>query len=187
MALKTITFISVSHARSVSLPSRNHPIAMSVEEHLNRIRSSEAATSSSASSASQKLEDLKDLWLLHRQFAQDASDPASALSSVLQNRCWRLVGWISLAVGYWRNCERRFLTNEGMQPAAWIIIQKKKRLKSGKQSWGIRSFWKKPQESDCQMLWELEKNGEARCEQRLCWRRCTYCTKTCSRNRSLSV
>ncbi|KAI6688444.1 hypothetical protein NL676_025272 [Syzygium grande] len=34
---------------------------MSVEEHLNKIRSSEAATSSSASSASQKLGDLKDL------------------------------------------------------------------------------------------------------------------------------
>ncbi|KAK3425023.1 hypothetical protein EUGRSUZ_F01751 [Eucalyptus grandis] len=49
------------HARYVSLLSRSHPIAMSVEEQLNRIRSSEAAASSSASSASRKLGDLIDL------------------------------------------------------------------------------------------------------------------------------
>ncbi|XP_039170365.1 uncharacterized protein LOC104451693 [Eucalyptus grandis] len=84
---ETKTFISVSHARYVSLLSRSHPIAMSVEEQLNRIRSSEAAASSSASSASQKLRILKDLYdctedFLKLPLTQQALSNARLRSSV---------------------------------------------------------------------------------------------------------
>ncbi|KAK4751499.1 hypothetical protein SAY87_004981 [Trapa incisa] len=51
------------HVRSNSFPSRTHPVTIDVEEHLLRIQSSEAAStsSSSVSSVSQKLGSLKDL------------------------------------------------------------------------------------------------------------------------------
>ncbi|KAK3425019.1 hypothetical protein EUGRSUZ_F01747 [Eucalyptus grandis] len=48
------------HFRSISLPSRSHPLATTAEEHLSRLRSSEVASSSS--SASQSLEELKSLY-----------------------------------------------------------------------------------------------------------------------------
>ncbi|XP_039170363.1 uncharacterized protein LOC120294373 [Eucalyptus grandis] len=48
------------HFRSISLPSRRHPLATTAEEHLSRLRSSEAESSSS--SASQSLGELKSLY-----------------------------------------------------------------------------------------------------------------------------
>ncbi|KAL3734368.1 hypothetical protein ACJRO7_023683 [Eucalyptus globulus] len=61
------------HFRSISLPSRSHPLATTAEEHLSRLSSSEAASSSS--SASQSLEELKSLYdciddLLHLPLTQ---------------------------------------------------------------------------------------------------------------------
>ncbi|KAF8022607.1 hypothetical protein BT93_F0196 [Corymbia citriodora subsp. variegata] len=49
-----------SHFRSISLPSRSHPLTTTVEEHLSRLRSSEGASSSS--STSQSLGELKSLF-----------------------------------------------------------------------------------------------------------------------------
>ncbi|KAJ4965453.1 hypothetical protein NE237_017302 [Protea cynaroides] len=40
------------HARSISLPSRSHPLTLQVEEHLHSLRTSEATSSSLASSSS---------------------------------------------------------------------------------------------------------------------------------------
>ncbi|KAK3425015.1 hypothetical protein EUGRSUZ_F01742 [Eucalyptus grandis] len=48
------------HFRSISLPSRSHPLTTTAEEHLSRLRSSEATSSSS--SASQSLGELKSLY-----------------------------------------------------------------------------------------------------------------------------
>ncbi|XP_030527298.1 uncharacterized protein LOC115738727 [Rhodamnia argentea] len=51
-----------SHFRSISLPCRSHPLTTTVEEHLSRLRSSEAVSSSSSSSASKILGELKSLY-----------------------------------------------------------------------------------------------------------------------------
>ncbi|KAK6939055.1 Protein BPS1, chloroplastic [Dillenia turbinata] len=51
----------VSHARSISLPSRSHPITSTVEESLDRLRATEA-TSSSLSSISHKVNLLGELY-----------------------------------------------------------------------------------------------------------------------------
>ncbi|XP_043709143.1 uncharacterized protein LOC122658288 [Telopea speciosissima] len=52
------------HARSISLPSRTHPLTLQVEEQLHRLRASEATSSSlaSSSSISYNLGGLKDLY-----------------------------------------------------------------------------------------------------------------------------
>ncbi|CAL2262113.1 unnamed protein product [Prunus armeniaca] len=49
------------HTRSNSFPSRPHPIVQEVDEHLCRLRSSEAASTSSSSSICYKLSGLQDL------------------------------------------------------------------------------------------------------------------------------
>ncbi|XP_042508570.1 uncharacterized protein LOC122084412 [Macadamia integrifolia] len=60
------------HARSISLPSRSHPLTLQVEEQLNRLRASEVPSSSSIF---YNLGDLKDLFesvndLLHLPLTQ---------------------------------------------------------------------------------------------------------------------
>ncbi|XVF45654.1 hypothetical protein PTKIN_Ptkin02bG0224300 [Pterospermum kingtungense] len=55
---------SAFHARSNSLPSRPHPLIPQIDEHLCRLKSNEAASSSSSSSISQKLSGLRDLFEL---------------------------------------------------------------------------------------------------------------------------
>ncbi|XP_030527302.1 uncharacterized protein LOC115738730 [Rhodamnia argentea] len=60
MASSIETSKITSHFRSISLPSRSHPLTTTVEEHLSRLRSSEAVSSSS--SASQSLRELKSLY-----------------------------------------------------------------------------------------------------------------------------
>ncbi|KAH7852522.1 hypothetical protein Vadar_025906 [Vaccinium darrowii] len=50
------------HARSVSLPSRSHPLIPHLDEHLCRLRSSSEATSSSLPSISNKLQGLQKLY-----------------------------------------------------------------------------------------------------------------------------
>ncbi|XP_038709939.1 uncharacterized protein LOC120004647 [Tripterygium wilfordii] len=50
-----------SHTRSNSLPSRPHPITSEFQDHLRRLRASEATTSSSSSSISYQLNGLQDL------------------------------------------------------------------------------------------------------------------------------
>ncbi|PQQ02580.1 uncharacterized protein Pyn_05911 [Prunus yedoensis var. nudiflora] len=49
------------HTRSNSFPSRPHPIVQEVEEHLCRLRSSEATSTSSSPSISHKLSGLQEL------------------------------------------------------------------------------------------------------------------------------
>ncbi|XP_027063979.1 uncharacterized protein [Coffea arabica] len=53
-----------SHSRSVSLPSSSHPLILTAEEHLQRLKSSEAAPSTSHSLACQRLDGLKNLYEL---------------------------------------------------------------------------------------------------------------------------
>ncbi|KAI6688437.1 hypothetical protein NL676_025265 [Syzygium grande] len=60
MASSIETLKMSSHFRSISLPSRSHPLTTTVEEHLSRLRSSQ--TVSSSSSASQSLGELEDLY-----------------------------------------------------------------------------------------------------------------------------
>ncbi|KAJ8447409.1 hypothetical protein Cgig2_019403 [Carnegiea gigantea] len=60
MASSSISRVS-SHARSISLPSRSHPLSEQFEEHLCRLRSSQSASTSS-SSVSHRLSCLKDLF-----------------------------------------------------------------------------------------------------------------------------
>lgn len=51
----------ISHSRSISLPSRSHPLTATVEEHLCRLRTPEE-TSSSTTSKFNKLSALQDLY-----------------------------------------------------------------------------------------------------------------------------
>ncbi|GLT86005.1 hypothetical protein SLE2022_041680 [Rubroshorea leprosula] len=57
------------HVRSNSLPSRPHPLASDIDEHLSRLRSFEA-TSTSSTSISQKLNGLQDLHDCADKFLQ---------------------------------------------------------------------------------------------------------------------
>ncbi|KAK9270584.1 hypothetical protein L1049_026165 [Liquidambar formosana] len=50
------------HVRSISLPSRSHPLTLSIEDHLYRLRASESTSSSSASSICHNLGSLKGLY-----------------------------------------------------------------------------------------------------------------------------
>ena len=59
MAVSPVNSKAYYHARSISLPSRPHPLIPEFEEHLCRLRASEAASSSS--SISLKLSGLTDL------------------------------------------------------------------------------------------------------------------------------
>ena len=60
MASSSISRVS-SHARSISLPSRSHPLSEQFEEHSCRLRSSQSASTSS-SSVSHRLSCLKGLY-----------------------------------------------------------------------------------------------------------------------------
>ncbi|KAK3425011.1 hypothetical protein EUGRSUZ_F01736 [Eucalyptus grandis] len=53
---------TTGHSRSISLPSTSHPLATAVEERLQRLKSSDATSSSLASSAPPTLGGLKDLY-----------------------------------------------------------------------------------------------------------------------------
>ncbi|KAI9123873.1 hypothetical protein K1719_005173 [Acacia pycnantha] len=64
------------HIRSNSFPSASHPILSQFEENLNRLKSSETASSSSTSIC-QKLSDLQDL--------QDCTDKLLQLSTIQQS------------------------------------------------------------------------------------------------------
>lgn len=61
MAASPFNQKSHHHARSNSLPTRTHPIISEFNEQLNRLRDSEA-TSSSSTSISEKLNGLQDLY-----------------------------------------------------------------------------------------------------------------------------
>ncbi|KAL9238462.1 hypothetical protein vseg_012879 [Gypsophila vaccaria] len=51
----------IYHVRSISLPSRPHPVAEQLDEQLCRLRSSQSASASSSSSVSNGLNGVKDL------------------------------------------------------------------------------------------------------------------------------
>ncbi|WCJ44639.1 hypothetical protein M5689_025297 [Euphorbia peplus] len=59
MASSVEIFKATSHVRSLSLPSRSHPVNLTLEVHLDRLRSSQSASSSSVF---HKLSGLKDLY-----------------------------------------------------------------------------------------------------------------------------
>ncbi|KAK9286077.1 hypothetical protein L1049_014457 [Liquidambar formosana] len=61
MAAHSLNSKTCYHARSVSLPSRPHPLVPQFDEHLCRLRASESSPSSSSSSIGHKLSDLNDL------------------------------------------------------------------------------------------------------------------------------
>ncbi|XVF68037.1 hypothetical protein PTKIN_Ptkin10aG0170800 [Pterospermum kingtungense] len=63
MASSSLNQKSNFHARSNSLPSRPHPVVPQIDEHLCRLKSNEAASTSS-SSIGQKLSGLRDLYEL---------------------------------------------------------------------------------------------------------------------------
>ncbi|XP_074314620.1 uncharacterized protein LOC141649847 [Silene latifolia] len=60
---------AIYHARSISLPSRPHPVAEQLDEQLSRLRSSQS-TSTSSSSVSNALNGLKDLYSSVDEFLQ---------------------------------------------------------------------------------------------------------------------
>ncbi|XP_074314623.1 uncharacterized protein LOC141649851 [Silene latifolia] len=59
---------TIYHARSISLPSRPHPVAEQLDEQLNRLRSSQCTSTSS--SVSHSLNDLTDLYTSVDEFLQ---------------------------------------------------------------------------------------------------------------------
>ncbi|KAF8040615.1 hypothetical protein BT93_B2743 [Corymbia citriodora subsp. variegata] len=60
MASSIETLKISGHFRSISLPSKSHPLTTTIEEHLSRLRSSEGASSSSL--ASHSLGELKSMY-----------------------------------------------------------------------------------------------------------------------------
>ncbi|KAL8150049.1 hypothetical protein AgCh_006890 [Apium graveolens] len=70
----------MSHSRSISLPSRPHPSAEDVEEHLCRLRSSDATSTSSLCT---KLSGLKDLYECLDDFLQLPNMQSSDSEEVL--------------------------------------------------------------------------------------------------------
>ncbi|KHN33743.1 hypothetical protein glysoja_013749 [Glycine soja] len=61
MALVETNMKSSLHNRSNSMPTAPHPTVSQVEEHLHRLKDTEATTSSLSSSISHRLNDLQDL------------------------------------------------------------------------------------------------------------------------------
>lgn len=61
MAPSPLRSITRKHARSVSLPSRSHPLVPQLDEHLSKVRALEANTTSTSSMTS-RLTDLKNLY-----------------------------------------------------------------------------------------------------------------------------
>ncbi|KAK9677489.1 hypothetical protein RND81_11G146500 [Saponaria officinalis] len=53
---------NVYHARSISLPSRQHPVAEQLDEQLSRLKSSQSVSTSSSLSISHRLSDIKELY-----------------------------------------------------------------------------------------------------------------------------
>ncbi|OVA10895.1 Protein of unknown function DUF241 [Macleaya cordata] len=69
------------HTRSISLPTRSHPLTLTVEEQLCRLRSSELATSSAIS---HNLAGLKDLYNCVEDFLQlESTHQAKSVEGVL--------------------------------------------------------------------------------------------------------
>ncbi|KAF6172469.1 hypothetical protein GIB67_006982 [Kingdonia uniflora] len=63
MVISSLNPKTPSHTRSISLPTRSHPLTLTVEEQIYRLRSSEATSSSPpSSSVYQNLSGLKDLY-----------------------------------------------------------------------------------------------------------------------------
>ena len=60
MAVSPLNTKAYYHARSISLPSRPHPLIPEFDEHLCRLRASEATSSSSISHKFSGLKDLHD-------------------------------------------------------------------------------------------------------------------------------
>ncbi|KAK2995109.1 hypothetical protein RJ640_020749 [Escallonia rubra] len=87
MAAPIPTPKTASHTRSISLPTRSHPLTLCVEQQLNRIRTTGVASKpSSSTSVCHSLSGLKDLYqcvddMLHAQLAQQS------LSSEQHGRC----------------------------------------------------------------------------------------------------
>ncbi|KAK3038865.1 hypothetical protein RJ639_028587 [Escallonia herrerae] len=88
MAAPVPTPKTASHTRSISLPTRSHPLTLCVEQQLHRIRTTGVASKpSSSTSACQSLTGLKDLYqcvddMLHTQLAQQS------LSSEQHGKCF---------------------------------------------------------------------------------------------------
>ncbi|KAL9226109.1 hypothetical protein vseg_001959 [Gypsophila vaccaria] len=61
MASSQINKVSF-HTRSISLPSTPHTVVAEFEEHVWRLRSSEAASSSSSSSLTERLASITELY-----------------------------------------------------------------------------------------------------------------------------
>ncbi|KAF5200379.1 Eukaryotic translation initiation factor 3 subunit a protein, partial [Thalictrum thalictroides] len=81
MAAFVLNSETTYHARSISLPSRPHPLTVKVEEQLNRLRSSEGSSTSSIEHSSAGLKDLHDcvddlvqLPLTQQVLAREKSD-----------------------------------------------------------------------------------------------------------------
>lgn len=62
MAPSPLRTITRKHARSISLPSRSTSFMPQFDEHLSRVKASEAASTSTLSSMSTRLSDLKNLY-----------------------------------------------------------------------------------------------------------------------------
>ncbi|KAF5201325.1 hypothetical protein FRX31_009089 [Thalictrum thalictroides] len=84
MATFSLNHKASYHVRSISLPSRSHPLTVSVEEQLCRLRSSEATSCSS--STFNNLSDLNSLYESVEDLLQ-LSLTQNALSSERSSKC----------------------------------------------------------------------------------------------------
>ncbi|CDP17672.1 unnamed protein product [Coffea canephora] len=71
-----------SHSRSISLPSSSHPLIVTAEEHLQKLKSSEGASSTSHSLACQKLDGLKNLY----EYLDDVLQPPLSQQALSNER-----------------------------------------------------------------------------------------------------
>ena len=100
-----------SHSRSISLPSSLHPLLVNVEELLQRLKSSEAASLPSHSLACRRLDCLKNLYeclKIYFSYIQvNNASPMKNLENVKKrywmdlSACWIFVGQSEISIYRW--------------------------------------------------------------------------------------
>ncbi|KAF5186836.1 hypothetical protein FRX31_023574 [Thalictrum thalictroides] len=79
MANSPLNLKASYHVRSISLPSRSHPLTLTVEDQLNRLRSSEATSCSSSTCHNfnelyESVRDLLELSLTQNSLSNERSN-----------------------------------------------------------------------------------------------------------------
>ncbi|GFY94513.1 hypothetical protein Acr_09g0009590 [Actinidia rufa] len=135
MASSPLPSKSSFHARSASFPSQPHPLISQVDDHLCRLRTSEATSSSSLSSIAERLSVVEDMY--------DCVDDLILLPNTQQ----------AFAQNRMRNGLRRWSTDIFI---SWICVLQLK-MPPHKQSKMCKIFFHRYAEEGMEVSWEGKK------------------------------